>query len=276
MRDKSKKTKVVGIIITIIILVIIVVISNVKINDLSFAQSVFSKLVMPIQNGLTYIKNKIAGNNTFFTDINNLKEENNKLKEEKSELEKQVRELEIVKAENSTLKEYVNLKEKYTGYDAVPAYVINKDITNYNDVIIINVGANDGIKEDMAVISDQGLVGHIISVTDSTAKVQTIVDTSSTVSATISTTRDNIMLRGTLEAESTLKAVYIPTSATVLVGDNIETSGLGGIYPKGIHIGKIKQVVNTKNITNRYAIVETAVNFTKVDTVLVIKSVIEN
>ena len=274
--NKSKKTKIIGIIITIIVLIIIVVLSNAKVNDLSLAESIFNKLVMPVQNGLTYIKNKFAGNDTFFQDINNLKEENSKLKEEKSNLEQQVRELEIIRAENSTLKEYVNLKEKYVGYDAIPAYVINKDITNYNDVIIINIGANDGIVENMAVISDQGLVGHIISVTDSTAKVQTIVDTSSTVSAMLSSTKDNIMLRGTLEAESTLKAVYIPTSATVLVGDNIETSGLGGIYPKGIHIGKIKQVVNTKNIINRYAIVETAVNFTKIDTVLVIKNVNEN
>jgi len=268
---KSKKTKIIGIMITIAILIIIVIVSKIQINDLSYIEGAFGKLVMPIQNGLTYIKNNLAGNNTFFTDINNLKQENEKLKEENSKLEQEIRELEIMKAENSTLKEYVNLKDKYTQYETIPAYVINKDITNYNDIIVINVGKKDGIDVNMPVISEQGLVGHTISVTESTAKVQTIVDTSSTVSASISSTKENIILRGTLEAESILKATYIPTNATVLVGDNIETSGLGGIYPKGIHIGKIKDVVNTKNITNRYALIETAVDFTKVDTVLVIK-----
>lgn len=268
---KSKKTKIIGIIITAIILIIIVVVSKIQVKDLSYVEGAFGKLVMPIQNGLTYIKNSMAGNNTFFTDINNLNEENEKLKEENKKLEQQVRELEIIKAENATLKEYVNLKDKYTDYEAIPAYVINKDITNYNDVIVINVGSKEGIQVNMPVIADQGLVGHVISVTETTSKVQTIVDTSSTVSASISSTKDNIILRGTLEAESTLKATFIPTNATVLVGDNIETSGLGGIYPKGIHIGKIKEVVNTKNITNRYAVIDTAVDFTRIDTVLVIK-----
>lgn len=123
----------------------------------------------------------------------------------------------------------------------------------------------------MPVISDQGLVGHIISVTDSTAKVQTIIDTANTMSCVITTTRDMLIARGTLEQNSMLKATFIPTEATILEGDKIETSGLGGIYPKGIHIGTIKQVVNTKNITDRYAMIETAVDFSKLETVLVIK-----
>jgi rod shape-determining protein mreC len=200
-----------------------------------------------------------------------LQEENEKLKQKNSELEQSLRELEIIKSENNTLKEYVNLKEKYNEFQTVPAYVINKDISNYNDTIIINVGSKDGVEVNMPVISEKGLVGHIISVTESTAKVETIIDTASTISCVITTSRDMLIARGTLNSSSTLKATYIPTNATILEGDKIETSGLGGIYPKGIHIGTIKQVVNTKNITDRYAIIETAVNFEKLETVLVIK-----
>lgn len=267
---KNKKTGVIGIITTIIILIIIVIISNIKIQDISEVENGIGKFVIPIQNGLTYLKNWMSGNKSFFTDINNLQAENEKLKEKNSELEKSLRELEIIQAENSTLKEYVGLKEKYSQYTTVPAYIINKDISNYSDVIVINAGYEDGVQIDMPVIADQGLVGHVISVTKNTAKVQTIVDTSSSVSATLSTTRDNFILRGTLENESTLKATFIPTNATITQGDNVETSGLGGIYPKGIHIGTIKQVINTKNITDRYAYIETAVDFTKIETVLVI------
>lgn len=268
---KSKKTGIAGIIITIVILIIIVIISNIKIDNVAFIESSAGIFVMPIQNGLTYLKNWMSGNNTFFTNINNLQEENEELKKKNSELEKSLRELEIVKSENSTLKEYVNLKDKYTEYETIPAYVINKDISNYNDTIVINVGKDDGIEVNMPVIADQGLVGHVISVTSKTAKVQTIVDTASTISCTLTTSRDNVIARGTLEEKSTLKATYIPTSATVLEGDTIETSGLGGIYPKGIHIGTIKKVITGKNITDRYAIIETAVDFAKIDTVLVIK-----
>ena len=122
----------------------------------------------------------------------------------------------------------------------------------------------------MTVIADKGLVGHVISVTDTTAKIQTIIDTSSAVSSIIKTTRDGIIVKGTLDNDSMLKGTYIPTDANLLEGDNIETSGIGGIYPKGIHIGTVKQIINTKNITDRYASIETAVDFSKLETVLVI------
>ncbi len=267
---RNKKTGIIGIIITIIILILVVILSNIDVKNMSYIENVFNSFVMPIQNGLTYLKNKIEGNDSFFTDISKLQEENEELKKKNSELEQSLRELEIIKSENETLKEYVNLKDKYQNYKTIPAYIINKDITNYNETVVINVGEKDGIKPNMTVIADKGLVGHVISTTATTAKVQTIIDTASSVSSTISTSREAIIVTGTLEKESTLKATYIPTDATILENDKVETSGIGGIYPKGITIGTIKEVVNAKNITERYAYVETAVDFKKIETVLVI------
>ena len=264
---KNKKAEIAGIVITIIILILIVIFSNAD-SQISFLENVASKLVMPVQNGLTYLKNKVSGNSTFFTDINNLKTENEELKQKNSELEQSLRELENIKSENETLKEYLDLAEKYGEYKTVPAYIINKDISNYSKTVVINVGKNDGITENMTVIADQGLVGHVVSVT--TAKVQTIIDTSSSVSCSLSTTDEGIVCKGTQDEESALKAMYLPTDDNIVQGDSVETSGLGGIYPKGIHVGSIKRVVNTKNVTDRYAIVETAVDFDKLDTVLVI------
>ena len=124
----------------------------------------------------------------------------------------------------------------------------------------------------MTVIADEGLVGYVLSVTDSTAKVRTIVDTASSISCNMSSNKDSIICRGTLDSNSELKAMYISTEANVVQGDSIETSGLGGIYPKGIHVGSIKKIVTTQNITDRYAVVETAVNFDKLNSVLVINN----
>ena len=248
----------------------IVIFSTNDKGNLSCFETVANNLVMPIQNGMTYIKNKISGNSTFFQDISNLKAENEQLKEENSSLEKQLRELENIKSENETLKEYLDLTEKYGEYKTIPAYIINKDISNYAKTIVINIGSNDGVEENMTVIGDEGLVGHVISVTESTAKVQTIIDTSSAVSASMSTTTEAIVCKGTLEEKSALKAMYIPTESNIIQGDSIETSGLGGIYPKGIHVGTVKKVVTSQNIIDRYAIIETAVDFDKLDSVLVI------
>lgn len=269
---RKKSSGVFGIIITIILLIILVILSNLDVEKLSSVENAFSTLVMPIQNGLTYLKNKLSGNDDFFTDINNLTEENHKLEERNRELETQLREFEIIKAENTTLKEYMKMAEKYSTHITVPAYIIDKDVSNLSRTIVINVGSKDGVAVNMTVIAATGLVGHVISVTENTAKVQTIVDSASTVSATISTSRDGILVKGLLEDGNKLKATYIPAEATLVQGDSVETSGMGGIYEKGIHIGIIKDIVSTKNITDRYALIEPAVDFDKIETVLVIKS----
>ena len=266
----KKKTGVIGIIITVIILILLV--SNMDIKKMSYVENILSSIVMPIQNGLTYLKNKVSGNNTFFSDINNLKQENEELKNKNAELEKQLREFEIIKSENATLKEYVNLSEQYSEYTTKPAYIINKDISNYSSIFVINIGEKDGIKPNMTVISEKGLVGHIISVTENTSKVQTIIDTANTVSAVLSSSHDAIICKGTLEDKSILKGSYIPTNANLILGDKLETSGMGGIYPKGIIVGTVKTIESTKNITDRYITITPAVDFEKVQTVLVITS----
>ena len=267
----GKKSGILGIIITVVILILIVIFSNKEANT-SFFENAANKLVMPVQNGLTYLKNKISGNSSFFKDINNLKEENKTLKEKNSELEQSLRELENIKTENETLKEYLGLAEKYGEYKTIAGYVINKDISNYSKTIIINIGKNDGVEKNMTVIGDEGLVGHVISVTDTTAKIRTIIDTSSSISCLMSTNKESIVCKGTLESNTELKAMYIPTDANLVQGDSVDTSGLGGIYPKGIHVGTIKKIVSTKNKTDRYAIIETAIDFNKLNTVLVVKN----
>ena len=266
---KNKKSGIIGSVITVMMLILIVIFSNGE-NDSNFLQNAANNLIMPIQNGLTYLKNKLSGNGAFFSDIDYLKEENKKLKEKNNDLEQSLRELENIKTENQTLKEYMNLAEKYREYKTIPGYVINKDISNYSKTIVINLGKKDGVEVNMTVIGNEGLVGHVVSVTDSTSKIQTIIDTASSVSCAMSTTKDSIVCKGTLDEKSALKAMYIPTDANIIQGDSIETSGIGGIYPKGIHIGTVKKVTNTQNMTDRYALIETAVNFDKLDTVLVI------
>lgn len=196
--NKNKKTGAIGIIITIIVLIILVILTNVKLGSIEGLQSVFGKIVMPIQNSLTYLKNRISGNASFFEDISNIKDENENLRKRNTELEEALRELEIIKAENATLRSYNNMSEKYSDYETVPAYIINKDISNLSDTMVINVGTNDGVKENMPVITTEGLVGYIISAESKTSKVQPIIDPSTNVSAAISTSRDGVIARGIL------------------------------------------------------------------------------
>lgn len=265
-----KKTNIIGVIITIIILIFLVFISNLKIEKFSYIENAFSNVIMPIESGIKYLKNKISGNSSFFANIDILKKENEQLKEKNTKLEESLRQLEVVQAENNTLKEYLKLTDQYKEYQTVPAYIISKDVSNYSNIFVINAGKSSGLEKNMTVIAAEGLVGHIISVTDDTAKVQTLVDTSNVVSASLENSKDNVICRGTLDG-NILNASYISTDTQLTEGESLHTSGMGGIYPKGIYIGKIKKIKNTKNITDRTFTVETAVNFNSLETVLVIK-----
>lgn len=267
---KNGKTNVLGVVIATIILIIIIVVSNIGTEKISFMRNGVSLFTIPIQNAFSFVKNKINNNEQEISDINKLKEENKALREENIKLKEAERELEVLKSENNTLKDYLNLKNKYADYSTIPAYVVERTYSNYDKIVVINVGLKDGIDINMPVISESGLVGHVISVTNNSAKVQTIVDTGSTVSATIPTTEQSILVKGSINNNESLKATSIPANATVLQGDAVVTSGLGGIYPKGILIGTIKEIVNTKNQTDRYANIETATNFNTIQTVLVI------
>ena len=270
--ERDRKGGIVGIIVTIIILVLLVVFTNNNSENISVIENIANIVVVPIENGLTYLKNRLNNNDSFFENINQLKAENEELKQKNSELEQNLREYEIVKNENEQLKQQLNLAEKYGEYTTVPGTIISRDISNYSKTVVINVGSDNGIQENMTVIADEGLVGYVVSVTSNTAKIQTITDSASATSCLASTTRDSMICKGTVEKNSILKAEYISTDSNIIQGDSVETSGLGGIYLKGIHVGTIKKVVEGTNKTDSYALIETAVDFEKLETVLVIKN----
>lgn len=269
---KTKHASVVATVITIGVLVMLVLLTNVDIKHVSYFQSISTVIIKPVQNGFTYVKNKITGNDAFFTDLETLRKENKELKEQNGKLEEQLRELEIIKAQNASLQEYAVLKEKYSAYDSIPAEIIDRDVSNYSSQLVLNIGKKQGVDVGMTVIAEEGLVGHVVSATNSSSTVQVIIDASSSVSAMITTSSESIICKGSIENKSKLRATYIDTSSEILVGDTVVTSGIGGIYPKGITIGTISSVVNTNNLTDRYAVIDTAVDFSKLYTVLVIKN----
>ena len=160
----KNRTATIGTIIAIIVLIVIVIFSNVSQNK-GAVQNMVSKVFTPLQNDFIYIKNKVTGNSETLAQIYSLEQENQSLKEENSKLQEQVRELEILKSENNTLTEYLNLKNKYADYTTVPGYVIARTYSNYDKIITINIGSDDGIEANMPVISEQGLVGRVMSVT---------------------------------------------------------------------------------------------------------------
>ena len=269
---RDNKNSKVGIVITIVVLVFLVIITNLDNNIWSRIANPFTKITMSVQSGITYLKNRISNTDAYFASVEDLQNKNEELQRENEELKQKNQEIEILKAENKTLKEYTELIDKYPEYDSIPGYVIQRDFSNYSKIIVINIGKNDGVEVGMTVVAEGGLVGYIVSAEDNTSKVQTIVDTASAVSALFANTEKSLVTRGILDSNTLIKGTYIDNDVVINEGDNIETSGIGGIYPKSINIGKVTEIVNTQNKTNRYVYIETSVDFENLTNILVLKN----
>ena len=269
----NKKFKNILLIVFIIILFIGIGLTNGNNRKVTFVESVFSGLITLPQKGYIYLKNWVTKDNNFFDTVEHLKAENIKLKEENNELNAKLMNYEVIVSENTILKEHVNLINSYPDYQVIVADVINESASNWEKVYTINRGTKDGIEPNMTVIAEDGLVGYIDSVTNSTAKIISILDPGNTVSSRTTRTRDSVTCKGnsSLMNENKIKLTKIPTDLILVEGDKIETSGLGGRYPKGIPVGQVDKFNVKKNPIENEATVKTCVDFNKLETVAVIR-----
>jgi rod shape-determining protein MreC len=200
--------------------------------------------------------------------------ENQELKNKIAQLQEENRNLASFARENQRLQNILGISGKYENYDMVTCRIIAKDTGNWFNTFTIDKGTNDGIKTNMTVMAPQGLVGQTISSTPTSSKVMAIIDTGSSVSARLSQQRDLMVIRGdlTLKDQGLVKMNYIPVGVTVAQGDVIETSGMGGIFPEGIIIGKISKLENDKPQLMRYAIVQPQVDFRRLEEVVILRN----
>jgi rod shape-determining protein MreC len=187
------------------------------------------------------------------------------------------KELNALKMENSRYREslftYQRLKallqfKQSINIPAVAAQVIGLDPTGWFRSVIIDKGTRAGIRMDMPVVNASGVVGRVVSVSPHYAKVLLLTDQNSAVDSLIQRSRDRGIVRG-LSADTCALDYMIKTS-DVRVGDTVVTSGLGGVYPKGIPIGQVVSLEDSPGDLFRHIIVKPAVDFSRLEEVLVI------
>jgi len=267
----SKKTLV--IIVTAILIISISFTIQPKANPNIFERAV-AAIFLPIQSCIKWPYEKVKGSIDFFVEMKGYAKENEKLVVENVELKEKVRQLEIDGIENEQLRDMLNLTKKYETSNAVVAEVVSVDSTWF-EVITVNKGAKHGIKENMTVLTPSGLVGKVTKVFEGYSQVTTILDVSNAVSASLTKTADLVTTIGDmgLVKERLLKLKYVPSDILLSEGDVIETSGMGGIYPRGIYIGTIKKVEEDSSLMKKYALIEPGADFSKMREVLIIENV---
>lgn len=261
------------VLITIVILIVIGATANSR-SKLNWMGNILNVPLSPIQRLFSAAGGKLDEAVSFFKDIQSVKNENEELRLKVSELEKENRELAVFREKNEELREALSLKDRFAEYKIIGSNVIARDAGNWFNVFTVDVGRKDGIDVDMAVISNsRGLVGKILVSDATSSKVMSIIDADSQVAGWISKSGGHVIVRGdlALKDKGLCRMDYIAADVDVEAGDVIETSGLGGIYPKGIVIGKVKETRKINSEFNRYAIIEPAVDFKRLEEVYVLK-----
>lgn len=199
----------------------------------------------------------------------NLKKENEILKQEVASLERKLIEYPRLTQENKRLGTLLDLKNRLSGHP-VPAVVIGRDPSSWSHYIVIDRGKKDGIRVNTPLIHPDGLVGKVVLAGRYSSRAILLTDRESRVSALDVETRDVGLIEGT--GTMALKMTFLDPQAKVQVGDMIVSSGLGGIYPKGVPIGRVFAVGEEKGHLMLFAMVKPSVSFSKLEELLCIKS----
>jgi rod shape-determining protein MreC len=233
-------------------------------------EGIASTALAPLQMGVSTLADQGSGFVATITRVRDLADENAEYKDEIDQLQSQVVKMRELEVENADLRNLLSMKVRTGPGALIPVQVIARDDTPYVQAITIDHGATDGITQDAVVITHQGLVGLVVKVDPTSSKVRLINDLNSSVSVRLQTeSRTTGVLRG--QSQGNLMVIaYIPQTDVVTPGDVVLTSGLGGIYPEGLVVGKVARVERKDADPFQAAVVEAAVAMDKLERLYVL------
>ena len=263
----------IGIAIFTALVLVLMMVSTVDRKKTSFISNAVGIVVSPTQKLFWGIGSGVSGFFEKFKDMKEYKIRYEQDEEKLKKLEDGTRELYKLQSENERLRNLLGLKESNVQLDMIGAEVIAKDSGNWYSTFIIDRGTADEVSKKDVVITNDGLVGYIYEVGKTWCKVISIIDSKSAVGAVVERTNDRAVVEGDLKfmEDGLCKMSYISKGATVIVGDFVETSGLGGIYPEGLLIGKIKSLGTDSQGLYNEAVIKTAVDFERIKEVMIIR-----
>ncbi|MDF2854910.1 MAG: rod shape-determining protein MreC [Neobacillus sp.] len=216
----------------------------------------------------------VAGFFENLQDLQNTYEENKELKsrmEKLVSLEAQVQELE---KDNNELRDILGEKDTLRDYEPLQATVIGRNPDRWHEMIIIDKGKINGIKKNMAVVTAHGLIGKVKTVNQFSSTVQLLsaMDPKNRISAIVQGETNVFgLVEGWDKEKKALLVKTIPAGVEIKKGQNVITSGLGGVFPQGLQIGKVIEVKPDQFGLNQTALVEPGANFYDLENIIVIK-----
>jgi len=234
-----------------------------------FFESIVVWFFSPIQNILTSATSSISDVFDHYFFLVETSKENDRLLLEVNLLSKKNNDL---LERNKLLKRSDNLIEFLDDGERpfVIAKVIGYDATQWSKVIFINRGTNDKVQKNSSVINNAGVIGHVIHVSSNSSKVLLITDSRSAVDSLFQETRESGITVGT--GENICEMKFVPISAKVNLGDKVLSSGLGGVFPKGLVVGTVVDIVKKSQELFQDIMVAPSADLSNVEEVIVLLS----
>ena len=220
----------------------------------------------PVQRAASGIGGFFGKGLSYFTDFDALQAENEELRRQLREMEQTVRDAELALEENARLRQQAGQPERQRDLTTVEAEVIARNPGDWATTLTLDKGSNHGVEVGDLVITVDGMAGYVSEVAGNTCEITTVVDVEMQCGALITRTRETAIAEGDydLMVEGNLRLSYLTEDASVVIGDTVETSGRGGVFPKGVMIGTVENVLPEDNGISYYAVLRP---FVDVDTV---------
>ena len=239
----------------------------------SYIKKAVNYAAVPFQKLADTAGRALDGYSAYITEFNRLKEENAALKAELDEMKELVADAEAVRDENEYLKQYLEIKNEHLDFSFATAEVIGREAGNYMTVFTLSEGESMGIYKDMPILAPNGgLIGHISSAGSTWAKATSVIDITSSVGAYIERSHEAGVVVGDFELSSRglCLLTYLEEGCDIRVGDRVLTSGLGSVYPRGLVIGTVKELLYDDASRRVTAVVEPLADISGLDTVTVV------
>jgi rod shape-determining protein MreC len=246
---------------------------SVQKDKMSMVGNGVGSAINSVQGVVYKVSSKIKNSFSFILNIGDVKNENEELKKENEKLKFNATQNEILRKENDRLRDMLEFADVNDQYEYLGVDIQGLAGNNFFDGYVVNKGEKDGIKKGMIAIEGKGLVGQVTSVGSNWSIVQSICNENMAVAGYVSSTEEsNGIVKGYKgnEDKFLVEITGLSLDSEIKEGDHILTSGLGERYPRGIKIGEVLEVHQDRAKVVKSAIVKPAVDFNKVEQLVII------
>ena len=234
--------------------------------------NILSYSTRPFQKGFWYVSNAISDFTYQFKEKEDFQKEIESLKSEINELRDKIVDYNEIKRENAKFAKYYNFKRENNSLQFVPASVIGMDSMELFGSFTIDKGSDSGISCNDIVITENGVIGCVYAVNAACSKVRSILSPDIKIGALDTDSNESGVISGfpEIKNENLTRMIFIPAQSNMKDGDTVATTGLSGMYPKNLKIGKVKKIDYDSHECSYYAVIEPFENLKYIRDVFVI------